>query len=66
MPEKGWKSVSLPEELYDRVEGLVKEAPQYTSIAEFIRAAIWRLIRESEALDQSEGAVELKAVAQSG
>ena len=66
MPEKGWKSVSLPEELYDRVEGVVNEAPQYTSVAEFIRAAIWLLIRETEALTPSEGAEELKAVAQSG
>jgi len=48
MPEKGWKSVSLPTPLLKIVEQIVEENPAYTSIAEFIRAALTRFIKETK------------------
>lgn len=48
MPEKGWKSVSLPEGLVSAVETIVDKNPAYTSISEFVRAAITRLLKEVE------------------
>ena len=48
MPEKGWKSVSLPEGLVAKIEDIVKDNPAYTSSSEFVRAAVSRLLEEIE------------------
>ena len=48
MPEKGWRSVSLPEGLVTEIEVIVGRRAAYTSISEFVRAAVARLIEEIE------------------
>ena len=48
MPEKGWKSVSLPEGLVSEIETIVERRAAYTSVSEFVRSAVTRLIDEIE------------------
>jgi len=47
---RGWKTIQLPEELLDRVDGLV-ERPElgYTSRAEFIKEAVRLRVEALEA-----------------
>lgn len=42
MPVEGWKSVSLPQEMLDKIEEIIKNYPElgYRSKASFISAAI--------------------------
>jgi len=44
MPEKGWKSVSLPEELVSELQAIVDENPSYRTVAEVVRAALRQFI----------------------
>lgn len=53
VPPEGHKNVSLHEDLYDRAERVVEEGDQgYTSLAEFMRAAVRdRLERDEPRLE---------------
>jgi len=48
MPEKGWKSISLPEGLVAEIEDIVEKKAAYISVSEFVRAAVSRLIEDIE------------------
>ena len=48
MPEKGWRSVSLPSDLIKEIEVVVEKVAAYTSVSEFVRAAVVRRFEELE------------------
>ena len=48
MPKKGYKSVTIPEDLYEMIKKIVKERRElgYNNVSEFIRDAIRCKLRE--------------------
>ena len=46
---KGYKSVTLPEALYERLKQRVEDSQgRYVSVAEVLREAIWKYLNEAE------------------
>ena len=44
MPITGWKSISIPEKLFDEIEEYIKVHKEYTSISEYVREAVrWKI-----------------------
>ena len=59
MPEMGWKSVSIHEDLYKQIEEIIKERPGlYTSVADFVRDACGRRFDELAERAQRKSAQE--------
>lgn len=50
MPQPGWKSISLPEEMVEEIARIIRERPElgYKSVSSFVIAAIRRLIEETK------------------
>lgn len=50
MPQPGWRSISLPEEMIEKVAKIIEERPElgYKSISSFIIDAVRRLIEETK------------------
>lgn len=51
MPEKGYESVSLPEDLLESVRQLIRDHPElgYTSLAEFVKSAMRKQLERDHA-----------------
>jgi len=48
MPRTGWKSVALPEGLYNEVTKVIARVTRWNNVAEFVRDAVRRLLEEVE------------------
>ncbi|MEM4846998.1 MAG: ribbon-helix-helix domain-containing protein [Thermosphaera sp.] len=46
MPPRGWRSISIPDELYQLIERAVHESKQYRSVSDFVIDAIRIRLRE--------------------
>jgi len=55
MPRKGWVNLNIRRELYAYIEELVEKQPQlgYSTVPDFVRAAIRHLLRHIEKGDLS-------------
>ena len=49
MPTNGWKSISIPEKLFNDIEEYVSVHKEYASLSEFVREAVRRKIETIEA-----------------
>jgi len=50
MARKRYRSVVIPESLYNRVKDLVESSEgRYVSVSEVVREAIWKLLNEAKA-----------------
>lgn len=49
MPSSGYKSVNIPEAMYEEIRQIVKENPShYSSISEFVKSALRVEMRQYE------------------
>lgn len=48
MPKKGYKSVTIPEDLYDMIKKIIQERRElgYNNVSEFVRDAIRSKLKE--------------------
>ena len=54
MPRTGYKNVTLPEVLYERLKQHVKNSQgRYVFISEVVREAIWEYLKRARALIES-------------
>ena len=46
MPRRGYKSLVMPESLYQRIQQFIEESQgRYISVSEVVRAAVWAFLK---------------------
>lgn len=47
---QGYRSVSLPDGIYEDIEQFLKKSKRYTSVADFVKDSIRKNLKEEEAV----------------